>query len=163
MCSTSSCAFIWQIKMCILKLWKVFPSKERYQHSAKLIMFTAYRISTGNVVLDVSCPESLCQWNEETSSHRCHCDAECVTMEDCCLDHFVSRKQSKSFSFNGFLDLLTRNRSEKSMAPFYSCPSFPMVSFLHEKKNRSALATENSFQMLGYTRLQPQHTGSLWL
>ena len=114
-------------------MWKVFPSKKLHLYFTKFIPLTAYRISTDEGVLEVPCPESLCQWKETSSNRRCHCDAECIAIGDCCLDHFVSNKQSRSFNFNDFLDLLTRNTMNESMVPSYSCPSFPIVSSSHGK------------------------------
>ena len=101
-----------------------------------MYLFAAYRISTGEGTFEVSCPANFCQWNEQSSNRRCHCDAECITMGDCCLDHFALNKRPKNLSLNEFLDLLTRNRSDESMVPFYSCPSVPIVSSSRRKTVR---------------------------
>ena len=97
-------------------------------------MFTEYRINTSKGVVEISCPESFCQWNAASTNLRCHCDAYCITIGDCCIDYIYPNGKHIEMGFDGFAKSSTIANGMPVSS--YSCSVFPIVSSPYDKNIR---------------------------
>ena len=97
-------------------------------------MFTDYQINTSKGVVEISCSESFCQWNAASRNRRCHCDAHCITIGDCCIDHIVPNEKHIELLLDGFAGSL--NMANEMSVSSYSCSVLPIVSSPNDKNIR---------------------------